>query len=154
MCTFSDPFFPVYEQNSMKWVVIFPKIWCCSPPTMLGDVSHKRSVGQIPRGPQDMYNVRPSVPSEKVGSTKNSVVKLEPFGCYLLFCINHSEFYVLSDDPTLNVPKDMILLTVTVHKNLKLLKKRKLENPQYLLDPCYCIKIVIMTVEGGGVITN
>ena len=114
----------------------FSKDLVLFPPTMLGDVSHKRSVGQIPRGPQDMYNVRPSVPSEKVDSTKNSVVKLEPFGCYLLFCINHSGFYVLSDDPTLNVLKDMILLTVTVHKNLKLLKKRKLENPQYLLDPC------------------
>ena len=120
----------------------FSKDLVLFPPTMLGDVSHKRSVGQIPRGPQDMYNVRPSVPSEKVDSTKNSVVKLEPFGCYLLFSINHSGFYVLSDDPTLNVLKDMILLTVTVHKNLKLLKKRKLENPQYLLDPCYCIKIV------------
>ena len=102
---------------------------------MLGDVSHKRSVGQTPRGPQDMYNVRPSVPSEKVGSTKDSVVKLEPFGCYLLFCINHSEFCVLSDDPTLNVLKDMILLTVTVHKNLKLAQKKKTWKPPVFTGP-------------------
>ena len=43
----------------------------------LCDVSHVRSVGQIPRGPQDMYNARRSVPYEKVGSTENTVVKLD-----------------------------------------------------------------------------
>ena len=43
----------------------------------LCDVSHVRSVGQIPRGPQDMYHARRSVPSEKVGSNKNTVVKLD-----------------------------------------------------------------------------
>ena len=43
----------------------------------LGDVSHVRSVGQIPRGPQDMHNARGSVPSEKVGSTENPVVNLD-----------------------------------------------------------------------------
>ena len=43
----------------------------------LGHVSHVRSAGQIPRRPQDIYNGRRSVPSEKVGSTENPVVKLD-----------------------------------------------------------------------------
>ena len=42
-----------------------------------------RSVGQIPRGPQDRYNARRSLPSEKVGSTENTVVK--PNSLWILF---------------------------------------------------------------------
>ena len=127
----------------------------------LCDVSHVRSVGQIPPTPQDMYNTRGLVPSEKVGSTENKVVKLDSLWMLLErarreeenslqekiirecrihpdflvvlanyrqlqelehFCTNSSEFCVFSVDPAFNAFKDMISLTVTVYKNLKLAK--------------------------------
>ena len=40
------------------------------------------------------------------------------------FCTNSSEFCVFSVDPAFNVFKDMISLTVTVYKNLKLAQKK------------------------------
>ena len=129
----------------------------------LCDVSHVRSVGQIPPTPQDMYDTRGLVPSEKVGSTENKVVKLDSLWMLLErarreeenslqekiirecrihpdflvvlanyrqlqelehFCTNSSEFCVFSVDPAFNVFKDMISLTVTVYKNLKLAQKK------------------------------
>ena len=138
-----------------------------------GDVSHVRSVVQIPRGPQDMYNGRRSSPSEKVGSTENPVVKLDSLWMLLErahreqenspqetfireccihpdfiivlandqqleelqhFCTYPSEFCVFSVDPSFNVFKDMILLTVTVNKNLTLAQK-KTGKPTVFIGP-------------------
>ena len=158
----------------------FPKYVLDEVYSSLGDVSHVRSIGQIPRRPQDMCNARRSIPSQKVGSIENTVVKLDRIWMLLErarweeenslqekfireccihpdflvvqandlqlqelehICTNPSEFCVFSVDPTFNVFKDMIWLTVTVYKNLNL-AQRKLENPWYLLGPCYCTKIV------------
>ena len=137
----------------------------------LGDVSHVRSVVQIPRGPQDMHDARRSVQSEKVGSTEKPVVKLDSLWMLLErarreeeyslqerfirdcrihsdflvvlandqqlqelehFCTNPSEFCVFSVDPTFIVFKDMISLTVTVYKNLKLAQKKTGKPPVFI----------------------
>ena len=50
------------------------------------------------------------------------------------FCKNPSEFCIFSIDPTFNVFKDMILLTVTVYKNLKL-AQRKTGKPPVFIGP-------------------
>ena len=55
----------------------FPKYVLDEVYSSLGDVSHVRSIGQIPRRPQDMCNARRSIPSQKVGSIENTVVKLD-----------------------------------------------------------------------------
>ena len=50
------------------------------------------------------------------------------------FCANHSEFCVFSVDPSFNVFKDKISLTVTLYKDLKL-AKMKTGNPQVFIGP-------------------
>ena len=55
----------------------FPKYDLDEVYCSLGDVSHVRSIGQVPRRPQDMCNARRSVPSQKVRSIENTVVKLD-----------------------------------------------------------------------------
>ena len=139
---------------------------------LLGHVSHVRSVGQIPRRLQDMYNARRSVPSEKVGSTENPVVKLDSLWLLLerarreeenplqerfireyciqpdflsstskwsaiaiireQICTNPSEFCAFSVDRTFNAFKDMISLTVTVYKNLKLDQTKTGKTPVFI----------------------
>ena len=50
------------------------------------------------------------------------------------FCANHSEFCVFSVDPSFNVFKDKISLTVTLYKDLKL-AQMKTGNPQVFIGP-------------------
>lgn len=129
----------------------------------VGDVTKARSVGQLPRGPTDLYNARFAAKRLNRASQQNEMsassnethtiwqllekakteekqtdgssfireCRMHPDFLVVLatdrqlqelthFCTNASEFCVLGVDPTFNIFKENISLTVTTYRNLKL----------------------------------
>ena len=139
----------------------------------VGDVVHVRSIGELPRGPQDLYKIYQVSKSQKLkGNHKTeSVVQLDDLWVLLekakrdeieegqapfireccvhpdfltvlahdqqlveleLFCTNPVEFCVFAIDPTFNIFKEKISLTVTTYKNLKLIHKETAKPPVFI----------------------
>lgn len=129
----------------------------------VGDVTTARSHGQLPRGPQDLYNARfaakQTTESTHADQTQGNVCeantiwqllekakreekesaesvfirecRIHPDFLVVLasnrqlqdmvrFCTNASEFSILGVDPTFNIFKENISLTVMTYRNLKL----------------------------------
>ena len=127
----------------------------------LGDVTSARSIGQLPRGPQDVYNARCAAKKDSLAQgfqSKNPTsvqgiwellekakreekennesvfireCRIHPDFFVVLasdrqlqdlkhFCTDPNEFCIFGADPTFNIFKENISLTVTTYRNLKL----------------------------------
>ena len=137
----------------------------------VGDVVHARSIGELPRGPQDLCSARYQVSkSQKLkGNHKTeSVVQLDELWVllekakrdeigkgqapFIRECRVHPDFLtVLAHDqqlvklglfctnpvlaiidPTFNIFKEKISLTVRTYKNLKLIRKETAKPPAFI----------------------
>ena len=141
-----------------------------------GDVSEARSLGQLPRGPTDVYNARRAAQkkSKETGtnedlhdhsrnrsdglwsvlerakrekaSGKNAFIRecsVHPELFIVLadnrqldelaqFCTNPKEFCIYGIDPTFNIFKESISLTVTTYRNLRLTKRDTGKPPVFI----------------------
>ncbi len=126
-----------------------------------GDVTSARSLGQLPRGPKDFYNIRYALSQqrekERIGQGYTSFDKLwmlldrakreneiSKESCFIRECDIHPElfiflatdrqlntmaqfttdppqFCVLGIDPTFNIFKENLSLTVTAYRNVRLI---------------------------------
>ncbi len=138
-----------------------PKIALDKVYRSLGDITSARSVGQLPRGPQDLYNARCAAKKDNSGQTLKSKAHTGVQGIWELlekakreekennsstfirecrihpdflvvlasdcqlqdlkhFCTDPNDFCIYGADPTFNIFKENISLTVTTYRNLKL----------------------------------